>query len=207
MNSEILANSKFRIKPKKLLSCNFDTHLTGFPLPTPPPGIPELRRTSRGIDCWNCEPSSSYFKLCRLSDKNQQIEILNNLILINLVEVYKPNNYGIVDWYPMRWGLQLDTLDVHYWATSYMTGDYHIINKHKDTFYITRAQFSDIMFYCLLKFKILGRRKIRQRYIRTVLPDTVSSRREHLRSRVGFIMTTSQRGRIRRKIMQFLIGK
>lgn len=206
MNSEIIANSKFRIKPKKFLPFKFDPHLTGFPLPPPPPGLPQLRRTSRGVDCWNCEPSSSYFRLCRLSDKNKQVEILNTLILINLVEVYKPNNHGLVDWYPMHWGIQMDTLDIHYWATSYMTGDYHYINKHIDTFYITRVQFSDIMFYCLLKFKILGRRKIRQRYIRTLLPDTVLHRREHLRSRIGFIMTTSQRGRIRKKIMQFLIG-
>ena len=40
--------------------------------------------------------------------------------------------------------------------------------KYIDTFYITRLQFGSIIFYCLLRLKILGRRKIRQRYIRTL---------------------------------------
>ena len=87
-----------------------------------------------------------------------------------------------------------------------MSGEHHYINKYPDTFEIIRLQFGNVLIYCLLKLKIMGKKKIRQRYKRTLLPDTVLIRREHLRSRLGFLMTTSQRSVIRKKIMQFLLG-
>lgn len=200
MNLELLVDSLFRLKHKSVF--NFNSH----ELPPPPPPIRQLRRSSRGVDCWNCEPTSSYGRPCRLDRKQRNINQGINSFLINDVQVYRYNNQGVLDWFPMNWGLEASFLDIHYWATSYMSGEYHYVNKYPDTFEIIRLQFSNVLFYCLLKFKIIGKRKIRQRYKRTILPDTVLIRRENSRSRLGFIMTTSQRSIIRKKIMQFLIG-
>lgn len=204
MNLELLTNSVFKLRHKNLFVFNNDLNIDE--LPPPPPPITKLRRTSRGVDCWNCEPTSSYNLPCRLDGEQFQLNYSENSSLINTLEVYRSNNLGLIDWYPMRWVIDSSSLDVHYWSTSYMSGEYHYINKYPDTFEIIRLQFSNVLFYCLLKLKILGMRKIRQRYKRTLLPDTVLIRREYLRSRLGFIMTTSQRSLIRKKIMQFLIG-
>lgn len=204
MNLELLVNSVFKLRHKNPFV--FNNNLSIDELPPPPPHITKLRRTSRGIDYWNCEPTSSYNLPCRLDGQQFQLKNSESPFLINTIQVHRTNNQGLTNWYPMRWVIDSSSLDVHYWSTSYMSGEYHYINKYPDTFEIIRLQFSNVLFYCLLKLKILGRRKIRQRYKRTLLPDTVLIRREHLRSKLGFVMTTSQRSLIRKKIMQFLIG-
>lgn len=203
MNLELLVNSVFKLKHKNFFVFNNILNIDELP---PPPPITQLRRTSRGLDYWNCEPTSSYNLPCRLDGEQYELKNSENSLLINTVEVYRTNNKGIYDWYPMRWVIDSSSLDIHYWSTSYMSGEYYYINKYPDTFKIIRLQFSDVLFYFLLKLKILGKRKIRQRYKRVLLPDTVLIRKDKTRSRLGFIMTTSQRSLIRRKIMQFLIG-
>ena len=204
MNLGLLANSVFKLKHKNYFISN--NNLNTDELILPPPPIFQLRRTNRGVDCWNCEPTSSYNLPCRLDGKQSQLKDGENSYLVNTLEVCKSNNQGERYWYRMNWVLDSSSLDIHYWVSSYMLGDYHYTYKYPDTFEIIRLQFSDVLLYCLLKIKIMGMRKIRQRYKRTLLPDTVLIRREHLRSRLGFIMTTSQRSLIRKKIMQFLIG-
>jgi len=204
MNLRLLANSVFKLKHKNYFISN--NNLNTDELILPPPPIFQLRRTSRGVDCWNYEPTSSYNLPCRLDGRQSQLTDGEKSYLVNTLEVFKSNNQGKADWYRMNWVLDSSSLDIHYWVSSYMLGDYHYTYKYPDTFEIIRLQFSDVLLYCLLKIKIMGMRKIRQRYKRTLLPDTVLIRRDNLRSRLGFIMTTSQRSLIKKKIMQFLIG-
>lgn len=205
MNYQLLTDSVFKIILRKPHYSGEFVSENDSLLPPPPLPMPILRRTSRGIDCWNREPYDSYNMPCRLGTLMKKNTGQHGKVVIRSVEVFKFHN-GLSQWYPMIWGFDTNTLDIHYWVTSYMSGDHHYINEYPDTFEIIRLQFGSILIYCILKLKLLGRKKIKQRYLRTLLPDSVYNRREHLRSRLGFIMTTSQRSLIRKRIIQFLIG-
>ena len=142
---------------------------------------------------------------CRFSNHIKKTKSNDQLLLIRGVEVLKHHN-GVRQWYPMTWGFDYNNLDIHYWVSSYMSGDYHYINKYPGGFEIIRLRFNKVLIYFILKLKLLSLRKIKKRYLKTILPDTVLSRQKSKRSRLGFIMSTSQRGPIRKKIMSYLIG-
>ena len=81
------------------------------------------------------------------------------------------------------------------------------IEHSKNRWSVVRAAFSSLTFFFILKLKVLARRKIRQRYKKIILPETVNCRNKNPhQSILGKTLMTAVRSPARRLVMEYLIG-
>ena len=71
---------------------------------------------------------------------------------------------------------------------------------------VVRAAFTPITFYFILKLKVLAMRKVKRRYMKTILPDATNIRNKTSQSALGRTMTTATRSPIRRLVIEYLVG-
>ena len=155
-------NKRFRFilkVPKKILplvEINGNlTELPDFP--------PRLRRTSRGIDGDIYEPSNSINYLCE-SIPNDINELCN-------IKVFR---YGY--WNDVEWKINRFTNQIYYWATSYFNPPYLYKDNIGEDYILCRPQYNVVTFYFIMKLKIYGIRKIKERYIKKKFNQNLKNR-------------------------------
>lgn len=110
--------------------------------------------------------------------------------------------YGPVNWYIDRF------MRLHNEATPYH-GAYYArpLLANRSGWGVVRAAFGPVTFFFILKLKILAARKVKQRYMKCILPDTSNLRsRSPNQSALGKTLMTALRSPARRLVIEFLIG-
>jgi hypothetical protein len=140
--------SRFILKiPKKIYPL---VEIDGKLLEIPEPPI--LKRTSRGVDCDRCEPSNSIGQLCEISSEENNfcgIKVLRN-----------------GEWEDVSWKINISTNQIYYWATSYFNPPHKYIENIGKDYILCRPQYNIYTLYFILKFKIYGIRKMKERYLK-----------------------------------------
>ena len=109
--------------------------------------------------------------------------------------------YGPVNWYIDRF-MRLHNEAVPYHGAHYVR---HLTDQSR--WHTVRAAFGPVTFFFILRLKILAARKIKQRYMKCILPDTSNLRNKSPnQSALGKTLMTAVRSPARRLVIEFLIG-
>ena len=110
--------------------------------------------------------------------------------------------YGPVNWYIDRF-MRLHNEAIPYHGAHYARP----LLANRSGWGVVRAAFGPITFFFILKLKILAARKVKQRYMKCILPDTSNLRNKSPnQSALGKTLMTALRSPARRLVIEFLIG-
>jgi hypothetical protein len=110
--------------------------------------------------------------------------------------------YGPVNWYIDRF-MRLHNEAIPYHGAYYARP---LLDNHSG-WSVVRAAFGPVTFFFILKLKILAARKVKQRYMKCILPDTSNLRsKSPNQSRLGKVLMTAVRSPARRLVIEFLVG-
>jgi hypothetical protein len=111
---------------------------------------------------------------------------------------------------PVNWNIDRFML-LHNEVTPYYGGErplhYTRYLSRNNKWSVVRAAFGPVTFFFILKLKILAMRKIKQRYMKCILPETSNVRNKNPnQSSLGKTLMTAVRSPARRLVIEFLIG-
>ena len=137
------------------------------------PDPPKLRRTSIATEAQECEPSYSIGRLCKM-EFNNEIQMYNVKVFdypIMLEDEYQSNKKC---WIDVKWKINKEISKIHYFVTSYFSISSTYIDTIGTDYLICRCQFSPILIFCILKFKVCFLRKVKERYLKKKIGIDIS---------------------------------
>lgn len=129
------------------------------------PDPPTLRRTSIATDAQECEPSYSIGRLCKM-EFNNQLQMYNVKVFDCPIMLKDENQGNNKQWINVNWKIDKEINKIHYFVTSYFNNPQKYIDKIGTDYLLCRPQFSPVLLFCILKFKIHFLRKIKERYLK-----------------------------------------
>lgn len=134
---------------------------------------PVLRRTSIATEAQYCEPSYSIGKLCQM-EFNDKIKMYNIKVFDYPSMLEDEDNRNKKMWVNVKWKIDKDINNIHYFVTSYFNARQKYIDKIGVDYLLCRPQFSPIILFCILKLKVLFIRKIKERFLKKKIGNEIS---------------------------------
>tara|TARA_Y100000991_G_scaffold214056_1_gene200973 strand:+ start:2749 stop:3303 length:555 start_codon:yes stop_codon:yes gene_type:complete len=137
------------------------------------PDPPKLRRTSIATYAQEYEPSYSIGRLCEMKFNNQ-LQMYDVKVFDYPIMLEDEENHGYnKEWINVKWKINKEVNKIHYYVTSYFNSPVEYIDIIGIDYLIQRSQFSPILFFCILKFKVLLLRKMKERYLKKMFNNYI----------------------------------